>query len=708
MKQLTQQLKSGSMEILEVPFPALGLKEILVRNYYSVISAGTEGKTVSDARKGYVAKAQSRQKELAMVFEMIKTQGYRETYKVVMNKLEAPSPLGYSCAGEVIAIGREITEFSVGDYVACGGSSANHADVVAVPINLCVKVPKNINLKEAAFTTIAAIAIQGIRQTEISLGESCVIIGLGLIGQITIQVLKAAGIKTIGVDINETQVEAARRCGSDIAVNRNSEGIEKIIEQATNGFGADAVIITAASVSTDPVDFAGRVCRKKGKIVIVGNVPTGFSRESYYKKELDLRMSSSYGPGRYDTLYEEKGIDYPIGYVRFTENRNMQSFVDLLAAGRLNIDKIITHEFTLDDAPAAYDMILQKSEPFSGILIRYNTEKQVERSISLKEHNIRAGIPNVGFVGAGNFAQNMLLPRIRNLCNFISIATVKGNESKYVATKYRFKNCFETGEEVIRDPEVNTVFIVTRHNSHAKYVIEALNAGKNVFVEKPLAMNEQELEQVLMARQQSSGTNLMLGFNRRFSPAVLKIKSILPRELPKAIHMRINAGAVPPDHWVNDPDLGGGRIIGEVCHFIDLGMHLSEGKIISVNAENIRDHYGLNDTLIISLKFDNGSIASISYFSNGNKHVAKEEMEIFCGGLIARIDDFKTLEIFGNKIKTYKSKGQDKGHTAELKAFLESVKNGTPCPIPFEEAYLSMLSTFKVLESLRENRKVFL
>ncbi|MEI8201413.1 MAG: Gfo/Idh/MocA family oxidoreductase [Bacteroidota bacterium] len=711
MQQLTQQLKSGQMEIMEVPFPSLGDNEIMVRNHYSVISAGTEGKNVSDARKGYIAKAKSRQKEVKMVIEMIKSQGFKETYDFVMNKLEAASPLGYSCAGEVIAVGNNIKSIAVGDRVACGGDGAFHADVVVVTENLCVKIKDNVSFKHAAFATIAAIAIQGIRQAELNFGSNCTIIGLGLIGQLTIQILKASGIHSIGIDINQEQVNAAKLCGADLALNRNDLGLEQLINTYTDGFGTDAVIITAGSSSLDPVELAGILCRKKGKVVIVGAVPTGFSRANYYKKELDLKMAMSYGPGRYDINYEEKGIDYPIGYVRFTEQRNMKTFVDFIAEDKLNLDLIVTHEFELQDAEKAYDMILAKNEPFSGIVIKYDQESILQKVVIKERTAKNTSKPRVGLIGAGNFAQGTLLPRMKDLCEIVGVATATGNQSKYVSNKYNIPYCFDGGERLIECEDINTVFITTRHNLHAKYIIESLKAGKHVFVEKPLAMTINELEEIHSVYEELNAKSknlLMVGFNRRFAPAIQKIKTMFNDNQQKSINIRINAGAVPAEHWVNDPVLGGGRMIGEGCHFIDLAMFLAGGLITSVSAESFTGASNLQDTMVVSLRFENGSIANLSYFSNGNKALPKEYIEVFCGGAVAIIDDFKSLTLYGKNKSKIKLKGQDKGHSNELKTFLNAIEKGDSNPIPFNESYHSTLVTFKVLESLRENRKILI
>jgi predicted dehydrogenase/threonine dehydrogenase-like Zn-dependent dehydrogenase len=707
MQQLTQQLKSGKMEILEVPFPALSKGYIMVRNHYSVISAGTEGKTVTDARKGYIAKARGRQKEVKMVIDMVKANGLLPTYNFVMNKLEAPAPLGYSTSGEVIAIGEGVTNFKVGDWVACGGNTASHADVITVPINLTVKVPKTVDLKQAAFSTIASIAIQGIRQADLRMGENCLIIGMGIIGQITYKILETSGINPIGIDVSQGMVKQSQEAGITNVFNRNQDGIDELIMQYTRGYGADAIIITAGTSSLDPVEYAGAMARRKAKVVIVGAVPTGFSRVNYYKKELDLKMSMSYGPGRGDMDYEEKGIDYPIGYVRWTENRNMQSYIDLLSSNRLDISNLISHTFSLEDSPKAYDMILAREEPFAGVVIAYEQKENIKKSVELRNIEYKAEDANVGFIGAGSFAQGFLLPNMKGYCNFIGVATGRGNTAKYVGDKYGFNYLADSGEEIVKDSKINTVFITTRHNLHTENVLKSIHNNKHVFVEKPLAMNEEELNEIKTAYDETDKKHVMVGFNRRFSPAVQELKKVFLKPQKKSILIRVNSGVMPVDHWVNDPEIGGGRIIGEGCHFIDLAMFLADSRIVSVSADAMKDANDLNNTVSINLKMENGSIASINYFANGNKSVTKEYIEVFSGGTVAQIDDFKTLKIFGKKTKKYKYT-QDKGHADGVQAFLKSIKDSKVCPIPFEESYLSMLATFKVNQSIVENRKIIL
>jgi predicted dehydrogenase/threonine dehydrogenase-like Zn-dependent dehydrogenase len=710
MNQLTQELKSGKMEVLEVPFPVLNKGQILVRNHFSVISAGTEGKTVADARKGYIAKAKSRKKEVKQVIEMAKINGILPTYKLIMNKLQAPASLGYSSAGEVIAVGAGVTNFKVGDRVACGGIGACHADIVAVPINLCVKVPDNVDLKQAAFSTLASIAIQGIRQAEMQIGENCLIIGMGILGQLTYKILEESGMYPIGVDVSDAIVAQSIEAGCENVYNRNHEGIEEIISNFSKGHGSDSVIITAGTSSLDPVEFAGEVARRKAKVVIVGVVPTGFSRPNYFKKELDLRMSFSFGPGRYDLDYEEKGNDYPIGFVRWTENRNMQSYIDLLGSERLDITSLISHSFTLENAPEAYNMILSRNEPFAGIVIEYDNTKKVKKRVELSGGTAVAGVPNVGCIGAGSFAQGTLMPNMKGFCNFVGVVTGRGNTAKYVGEKYGFDYCGESADELFSDDKINTIFITTRHNLHAKDVINSVQNGKHVFVEKPLAMNETELLDIKINYQEAlkkgSILNVMVGFNRRFAPPIQEIKKMFAKEQTKSITIRVNSGVLPPGHWINDSEIGGGRIIGEACHFIDLAMFLADSPIISVSADSLDDKNKLSNTIVVNLKMENGSVASVNYFANGNKAVPKESIEVFCGGTIAQINDFKELQVFGKKSSKQKYKGQNKGHAACVQSFLSSLKQGEECPIPFEESYLSTLATFKALQSISENRKI--
>lgn len=702
MEQLTQNLKDGKMQLLEVPFPVLSSGQVLVRNHYSLISAGTEGKTVKDARLSYIGKARARKEEVKKVIDAAKTFGILNTYKMVMNKLDAPSSLGYSTAGEIIAVAPDVTDFRVGDLVACGGNSAVHAEVIAVPVNLCVKLNDKIALQHACFTTLGAIALQGIRQADLRLGENCVVIGLGLVGQLTVQMLKAGGIKTIGIDIDQRMVDLALHTDIDAAFTRNSEDLESSINNITNGYGTDAVIITAGTDSLDPVDLAGALCRKKGKVVIVGAVPTGFKRPNYFKKELDLRMSCSYGPGRYDTEYEEGGIDYPYGYVRWTENRNMAAFVDLIATGKINLTNLLTHTFDFKEAPAAYDLIMNKTEPFVGMILKYEINKSLQQKVNLAKPSYTQSDVVAGMIGAGSFGQNFLLPALKNTPAKLSgIVTARPNNARNIADKNQFVFASGNAQDIFSNKDINTVFIATRHETHAGYVMQALQSEKNVFVEKPLCLTEEELVQI-QHEFTKHNCRVMVGFNRRFAPMIQTIKKTFSSSNPIAINYRINAGVIPADHWVHDLKVGGGRIVGEACHFIDLCMFLAGSKLTTISAVALNDAQKLNDTVCFNLQFENGSTASVSYFSNGNKSINKEYLEVFGSGIVAVLDDFKTLSVSGKSEKKYTG-NQDKGHQNEVKAFVESILQGKPAPIPFDETVLSTLATFRALQSIASN-----
>lgn len=651
---------------------------------------------------GYIGKAMARKEEVKKVISAAKKFGIADTYKMVKSKLEAPGPLGYSCAGEVIAIANDITEFKIGDWVACGGVQAAHAEIVAVQKNLCAKVNHGQDMRNAAFATIGAIAMQGIRQANPTLGENIVVIGLGLVGQLTVQLLRANGVNVLGIDIDQRQVELAKKTTGIEAYNRNVDDLEKIILEFTNGHGADAVIVAASTSSHDPVNFAGDISRKKGQVIIVGAVPTGFDRKRYYKKELDLKMSASYGPGRYDPNYEDKGIDYPIGYVRWTEQRNMEAFIKLCETGSIDPGKLVTHEYAFDKAPDAYDMILGKEEAFSGISLKYDLEKQLSTKVLVSKPTGKQEKLVFGVIGAGSFATNFMLPSMAGLGRMKGLVTGTPSKAKHFAEKFGFEMSAGDADELFKDEEINTVFIATRHDSHADYVIKALKAGKNVFVEKPLCLREEDLEPIAEAYRQSKG-QLVVGFNRRTAPSIIDLIKAFDNKLPKAINMRVNAGNLPPEHWVHDPEVGGGRIIGEACHFIDLSNAIAGSKLVSVSSNGMGGKPELMDTAVMSLQYEDGSIATISYFSNGNHQVPKERIEVFSGTKTAIIDDFKMLTVYGKNIDKHKLANQDKGHKSFLKEFCEKLKSGAPIEPSFEQVYESTLATFKVIESIKSN-----
>jgi polar amino acid transport system substrate-binding protein len=705
MLQLTQNLKNGKMEITEVPTPSLDANSVIVKNHNSLISAGTEGSMVSVARKGYIGKAKEKPEQVKQVLETVKREGFINTYKKVMTKLDALNPLGYSTAGVVTQVGENIREIRVGDRVACAGAGmANHAEVISVTENLVAKIPENVSFKEAAYTTVCSIAMQGVRQADLSLGENCLVIGMGLIGQITAQLLEASGVKVIGTDLSSKILEEAKKVCNSILINSADAQLEQAVLNATDGYGVDAVIITAGTSSLGPVETAGKLCRTKGKVIIVGAVPTGFSRENYYKKELELKMSCSYGPGRYNANYEEKGLDYPIAYVRWTENRNMKSVLDLMSKGKLNVKDLTTHEFDFNDAINAYQMIVDKSDFFLGILLRYDIEKDHELKFEKEKLKEKTDEIGISYIGAGSFAQSLLLPNMGNL-PLRTIATKSGHTAKNIANKFNFNSSTCNADEIIGDVNTNVIFITTRHDLHAEFVLKAIKNGKHVFVEKPLCLTREELEEIKVEYQKQN-IHLMVGFNRRFAPFIIEQKKLMNSKGPKAINYRINAGYIPSDHWTQDKLVGGGRILGEVCHFIDLAMFIAGSLPESLSANTMESPQGLMDTLNVNIRFKDGSIANVSYFANGSKVMPKEYLEVFSNGMSIVINDFKSMDIYSNKKSSKKLLNQDKGHKFEIKSFLNSVQFGKNTPISFEEIYYSTLISFDIIESIKTRKTI--
>ena len=708
MLQLTQKLKNGDMQVLEVPLPQVTPVSLLVRNHFSLISAGTEGSTVKTARTGFIGKAKERPQQVKQVIDTLRAQGITQTYRAVMKKLDAYSPLGYSTAGEVIGIGEDVTTYTVGDLVACGGLTAAHAEVVSVPANLCVRLRSSADLRQAAYNTLGAIAMQGVRQADLRIGESCAIIGMGLLGQLTALILRAGGIRVVAVNIDPGVVKTAGERCAELALCRDDVGISGKIAHFTDGLGCDAVIVTAATGSLDPVNFAGEISRKRGTVVIVGAVPTGFERDPhYYRKELQLRMSCSYGPGRYDPSYEDKGIDYPAAYVRWTENRNMQAFQELIASGRIDVSYLTTHVFDFDVAPAAYDLLMEKSEAYLGILLQYN----IDRTISAAHFPVKppatcagSGKVAIGFIGAGSYAQSHLIPNIPlgEDVFFRGVMTATPTGARSVSDRYGFQFCTGSASDIIADEQINTIFIASRHDSHADYVLQALKAGKHVFVEKPLCLCEDELTKIAETwRGLEKTPHLMVGFNRRFAPLAKQLKTELGAG-PLAMTYRVNAGAIPSASWIQDPKVGGGRIVGEVCHFIDFLTFLNGSLPVSLHATAMNASPNLHDTITISLGFENGSIGSIDYFANGDKGLGKERVEVFGHGAVAILDDFKTLTIHGNgKKKEKKLLVQDKGQKDGVVQFIDTLRRSHAPLIPFSEIHAVTLATFRVLESIR-------
>ncbi|HVG18892.1 MAG TPA: bi-domain-containing oxidoreductase [Blastocatellia bacterium] len=740
MKQVVQSFKTGALSVDDVPAPQVSSGAILVHTRASLVSAGTERMVVDFAEKNLLQKARSRPDLVRQTLDKVKREGILTTVEAVQNRLDKPVALGYSCAGVVLAAGSDATGFQAGDPVACAGAGfAVHAEVVSVPKNLAVKLPSNVDFESAAFTTLGAIALQGIRLAQVELRDVVAVIGLGLLGQLVVQMLKAAGCAVVGMDIQARRAELALESGAD-AVATNPDELHALCRRLSAGHGADAVLITADTKSNQPIELAGEIARDKGAVVAVGAVGLTIPRKVYYEKELDLRISRSYGPGRYDAEYEEKGHDYPYGYVRWTEQRNMQAFVELLSQQKVNVGRLISHRFQVDDARKAYELIQGKTgEPFLGVVLTYTDAPDLSKKKILRaDKNERAEADGrgpsanldqvkLGVIGAGLFANATLLPAIKGerLIKPVGVASGGGLSARDAADRHGFSYCTTDMQEILADPNVNTVAILTRHHLHARQVTAALEARKHVFVEKPLCLTGEELRQVIAAYEQArvgdvggGGVHdrirpmLMVGFNRRFAPFIVELKQRLDRvREPLLLHYRVNAGFIPKEHWTQDPEQGGGRLLGEACHFIDLLIHLAASAPVSVNARALPDagRYS-QDNLLVTLEFDNGSIGAVTYAAGGDKSFGKESLEVFGGGLSARLEDYRSLVISqaGKRAARAARLRQDKGHRAEWQAIIAHLTGGKAAPIPFEEILTSTRATLAAHGSLKEGRPVSL
>ena len=706
MKQILQNLKTGAVTVTDVPAPVVRPGFVKVRAAASLISAGTERMTVEAGQKNLMGRAFEQPALVKQVIQKARTEGVLNTIDAVRSKLESLVALGYSAAGTVMEVGEGVTGFHQGDRVACAGVGyASHAEVLAVPKNLCVGLPATVSFDAAAFSTLGAIALQGVRLSEPTLGESVVVIGLGLIGQLAVQLLKANGCRVFGIDLDESKIELARRFGADGGCEPDDDAKRRVMEWS-RGRGADAVLITATSSTNQPVELAAEISRPKGRVVVVGAVGLNIPRKPYYDRELTFRISMSYGPGRYDPEYEERGHDYPFGYVRWTEGRNLEAFLDLLAEGRVNVEPLITHRFKVADSERAYQLITG-AEPYLGVVLQYDTERELEPRIPLatKTSAPASGV-RVGLIGAGGYAKAMLLPAFKTAgAEFQSIATASGVTARAVGEQHGFRFCVSTAEEVIDDAETNLVVIATRHGTHAKLAQQALEHGRHVFVEKPLALNDEELDAVIAAAEQSDA-RLMVGFNRRFSPLAIKAQEVFADRLtPLSINYRVNAGRIPRGHWAHDPKEGGGRIIGEICHFIDFMQFISGSLTTGVFAEAISSSNQdviNDDSVFITLRLADGSNGSIAYLAEGDRAMPKERIEIFGGGKSFVIDDFRSANAFqnGRETKT-KLRAQDKGQKDEVRAVCAVVREGVPAPIALDDLATTTRATFRILESLR-------
>ncbi|HMV58284.1 MAG TPA: bi-domain-containing oxidoreductase [Nitrospira sp.] len=693
MKQVIQNFRSGVLKIDDVPPPMLRDGGLLVMNHVSLISPGTEKSTVQVAQKSLLGKAMERPEMVKKVLTAIQKDGLKDTLQRVFERLDTPAALGYSCAGTVAAVGADASQFSVGDRVACAGQNyASHAEVVYVPKNLCVKLPTTVDFEDAACVTLGAIALQGVRQAEPRLGDRIAVIGLGLLGQLTVQMLKAAGCRVLGSDLDGTKLDLARQLGADLTVRPS--GLMDAATGFSEGHGVDAVIITASTKDNSPVEIAGAIARKKGRVVVVGAVGMNLPREPYYKKELDFKLSMSYGPGRYDSAYEEKGQDYPYSYVRWTENRNMAAFLDLVGDGKVQLKPLITHRFEISKADDAYRMMTEGQTPYMGMLITYPLDQQqaLQPSITVVSDK-PTGRLTLGLIGVGNHVKDMLLPQLQSQAavSIRAVCTACGINAKALGEKLHAGYCTSDSQDVLRDPAINTVLIGTRHDTHGRLVVKALEADKHVFVEKPLCLTEEELDAIhaVYRDKAAKGLRLMVGFNRRFSPHAEKAREFFAhRENPLVMWYRINAGKIPAEHWIQDPSVGGGRLIGEACHFVDYMQSVCGARPNSVFARRIgRQSSGItDDQCIITLTFEDGSIGSIIYTAGGNSGLAKERFEAHADGKSLTMDDFEETHLYsGSHREVFKTSKRDKGFKTEIAHFVQTVEQGIPCVMSFGE-----------------------
>jgi predicted dehydrogenase/threonine dehydrogenase-like Zn-dependent dehydrogenase len=705
MKQVLQNRKTGRPFVGEVPVPALQRGRVLVRTVASLISAGTERAAVELVSKGLVQEARQRPDLVKAVVAKVKNEGLLNTFASVRDKMAASQALGYSAAGIVAAVAEDVSEFQVGDRVACAGVGyASHAEVLSVPKNLCVHLPEGVSFESGAYGTLGAIALQGVRLAEPTLGESVVVIGLGLVGQLTVQLLKANGCRVFGLDLNEARVALALEVGADRA-SVSSDTSAKEIETWTRGHGADAVLITAATDSNEPVELAARVSRLKGRVIIVGMTGMNIPRAPFFSRELKLVISMSYGPGRYDPEYEERGQDYPLPYVRWTEKRNIESFLELIGQGRINVERLTTHRFPIAEADRAYQLISgELREPNLGVLLNYDPEAEVVRKISLGATERKSDKSIVlGVIGAGGYVPAMLLPHFKaEGVECRSITTASGISAHDVGKRFGFAYAVSSAEEVLDDANVNLVVVGTRHDLHAELACKALERNKHVFVEKPLALNDEELDAVLEAAGRSTG-RLMVGFNRRFSPLAQRAKEFFEgRETPLSMLYRVNAGRIAKEHWTQNAEEGGGRIVGEVCHFIDLMQFLTGAPPLSVFAESIGAKSSKivdADSVFITLRFADGSNGAVAYLSEGDKGLAKERLEIFGAGRVFVLDDFRRATLYKDgREEQVALKAQDKGQQAQVREICRGYA------ISLDELAATTRATFRVLDSLRERR----
>lgn len=709
MKQLLQNIKTGKPTIEDVPIPTPREGQALVKVAASLVSAGTERMMV----KNVVEQARSRPDLVKQVLDKARREGITNTARAVFNRLDQPMAPGYSSAGTIIALGENMQGFKIGQRVACAGAGyAAHAEYNVVPRNLLTPLPDNVDFESAAFTTLGAISLHGFRLAEPQLGENIAVIGMGLLGLLTAQIAAAAGCNVLGIDVDPARIALAASLGLK-TVSREQAVDASAAFTANRGF--DAIIICADTSSNDPVELAAVIARDRARVVATGAVGLTFPRKSYFEKEISFINSRSYGPGRYDPVYEEQGNDYPIGYVRWTEGRNFESVVDLMAKGQLSVKPLITHRFDIAEATQAYEVITGKTgEKFLGVLLTYPVKVEgVEGSKVIRfnaETSKRSDVVNLGVLGAGMFASSILLPSIQKAgdIQLVGIASSGGLHAQHAGRKFGFRYATSDDDEILNDPNINTVAILTRHNTHAELVVKALQAGKHVFVEKPLAINSEQLSFIDEQLRNTDHCLLMTGFNRRFSPFAQKLAEFYQnRTEPMYVHYRVNAGLIPLNHWTQDPEIGGGRIIGEGCHFVDFISYLVGDVPNSVTAHALPDHGKYReDNVSMTFTFPDGSLGLVDYLANGDKSLPKERVEVFSGGRVAVLDDFVSLQTVKDGRKKEEKDSQNKGWVDEWKVFARAIREGSQPPIPYEQLMGVTRATFAAVESLRTGNKI--
>ena len=714
MKQVF--LKRKELIVENVPLPLCNENEVLVANAYSAISVGTERSVVRTGKGPSIIDLLKKTVLMKKALGYVKKRGVRGAVSAVRELREAFAPLGNSSAGIVIAVGKNVIDINAGDRVACaGGGKANHAEVVAVPRNLLARIPKGVSFEEASFATLGAIAMHGIRRARSQFGETIVIFGVGLLGQQAVQIAKAAGYKVIAIDQDPSRVKLASKMGADLGLVVGKNNVEKEVFDYTHGVGADSVVIYAATSSSEPANEAIRLAREKGRIVVVGAVGMNLERPAFYEKELDFLMSRSYGPGRYDSLYEEKGVDYPIGYIRWTENRNMQAFLGLLKNREVNVKPLINAAFPVEEAEKAYELIVKGEKKPLGVLLKYDPSKyfttkgeivSVRRAVEISPKVI-AGKINVALIGAGRFAKVTLLPRISKIpdYNLRAVCSTTGINAKEVALKYNAE-CYTTDyKEVLEDESTDLVIITTPHNLHYPMIVDAAKAGKAVYVEKPMCLSEEELDKIVKVIRKTK-VPLVVGFNRRYAPLAIKAKELLTQKRrPYLINYRVNAGFVPKTSWVQDPEVGGGRIVGECCHFFDLFNFFIESEVESIKVMSIPVNNAIvvaNDNVVVTVKWADGSLTTLTYTALGHGDLPKERIEIFASGSSMVVDDFKDMDLYGFGERSIRLRKQDKGHYQQLVEISRFLRGEKAKIISFEESVKAMRMAFKAEKSMKE------